>query len=112
MLLESPSKSKPLMQLGMNFSFKILPGNILCFCFFGRSLTKSCALWAFVSNWNNPEQCLIDAVGLGGDTDTIAAIAGALAGALHGTHWIPKRWFNNLENGSISDEGMKGRRDG
>ena len=28
----------------------------------------------------------------GGDSDTIAAMAGALAGALHGTHWMPKQW--------------------
>jgi len=58
-----------------------------------------CALWAFVSNWDAPEECIIDAVGYGGDTDTVAAIAGVLAGALHGTDWIPTRWFDNLENG-------------
>jgi hypothetical protein len=60
---------------------------------------NSCSLWAFVNNWNNPEQAVMDAVALGGDTDTLAAITGALCGALHGTHWIPKRWYNNIENG-------------
>ena len=40
-----------------------------------------------------------DAVGFGGDTDTIGAIAGALVGALHGASWIPARWYNNIENG-------------
>jgi poly(ADP-ribose) glycohydrolase ARH3 len=38
-------------------------------------------------------------VGLGGDTDTIGAMAGALVGALHGSSWIPARWFDNIENG-------------
>ena len=28
----------------------------------------------------------------GGDADTIAAMAGALGGALHGTQWIPEQW--------------------
>ena len=28
----------------------------------------------------------------GGDADTIAAMAGALSGALHGTNWIPQHW--------------------
>jgi len=38
-------------------------------------------------------------VSLGGDTDTVAAIAGSVLGSLHGTLWIPARWFNALENG-------------
>jgi len=60
---------------------------------------EACALWGFVTNWNNPEECLITVVGYGGDTDTVCSIAAALCGALHGTKWIPKRWFNNCENG-------------
>jgi len=39
-------------------------------------------------------------VGFGGDTDTIGAMAGALVGALHGSSWIPARWYNNIENGT------------
>ena len=57
-----------------------------------------CALWSFVRHYRDPEECLIQAVGLGGDSDTIGAIAGAQAGALHGTDWIPSRWFDNIEN--------------
>lgn len=37
--------------------------------------------------------------GFGGDTDTIGAMAGALASALHGRSWIPSRWYDNIENG-------------
>ena len=38
------------------------------------------------------------AVGFGGDTDTIGAMAGALVGALHGGLWIPARWYDKMEN--------------
>ncbi len=57
------------------------------------------ALWAFVRHGAEPEPCIIRAVGFGGDTDTIGAMAGALAGALHGRSWIPGRWYDNIENG-------------
>ncbi len=57
------------------------------------------ALWAFVRYSQTPEECILRAVGFGGDTDTIGAMAGALAGALHGTSWIPPRWYDNIENG-------------
>lgn len=40
----------------------------------------------------NPEEALVDTVGRGGDTDTNAAIAGALLGAVHGAAAIPARW--------------------
>ncbi len=36
------------------------------------------------------------AVNLGSDTDTIAAIAGGLAGALYGYGAIPEQWRNVL----------------
>jgi len=59
----------------------------------------SCAFWGFITHWNEPEQCLIDLVGYGGDTDTVCSIGAALCGALYGTKWIPKRWYDNCENG-------------
>lgn len=37
------------------------------------------------------------AVQLGGDTDTIAAMTGALVGALHGVTAIPTPWRSRLE---------------
>jgi len=57
------------------------------------------ALWAFLCYGSTPEACVIRAVGFGGDTDTIGAMAGALVGALHGASWIPTRWYDNVENG-------------
>ena len=58
----------------------------------------SCALWAFACSPLEPEECIIRAVGLGGDTDTVGAMTGALAGALQGCSWMPFRWFDQMEN--------------
>jgi ADP-ribosylglycohydrolase len=56
------------------------------------------ALLALTCHWEHPEDALTAAVHYGGDTDTIAAMVGALAGALHGTAWLPQRWLQQLEN--------------
>ena len=58
----------------------------------------SCALLAVVKYHSAPEEAVIKSVGFGGDTDTIGAMTGAQIGALHGKDWIPKRWFDNIEN--------------
>lgn len=57
------------------------------------------ALFAALRYAADPEEALINAVGMGGDTDTIAAMTGALVGALHGPDGFPRRWHNTLENG-------------
>jgi poly(ADP-ribose) glycohydrolase ARH3 len=59
----------------------------------------SCAIFAAAKYYKNPEKAIINAVGFGGDTDTIGAMTGALMGALHGRDWIPDRWMENIENG-------------
>ncbi|CAG5116914.1 unnamed protein product [Candidula unifasciata] len=41
---------------------------------------------------NKFEQTVLYAIGLGGDTDTIATMAAAIAGALYGMEQIPKAW--------------------
>jgi len=61
----------------------------------------ACSLYAFLKYYDKPEYAIIEAVNMGGDTDTLGAITGALAGALHGTQWIPKIWYENLENGEF-----------
>lgn len=45
-----------------------------------------------------PEEGLILAASSGGDTDSIASIAGSLFGASCGTGWIPERWLSCLED--------------
>ena len=51
------------------------------------------------------EQGLRSVVALGGDTDTNAAVAGALLGALHGTDALPAAWLDRLaEHDAIEKE--------
>ena len=45
------------------------------------------------------EEGLRHVVGLGGDTDTNAAVAGALLGARHGRAAIPPAWLDRLADG-------------
>jgi len=57
------------------------------------------ALYAFFAHSQSFEEAIVYAVGLGGDTDTIGAMAGALSGAYLGASQIPARWFDALEDG-------------
>ena len=57
------------------------------------------ALGAFLAA-ESAEQAIVNAVCLGGDTDTIAAMAGALAGAYWGLGALPSSWLQGLENGT------------
>lgn len=43
------------------------------------------------------ESAVVQAANLGGDADTIAAIAGGLAGAIYGYETIPARWIAALQ---------------
>ena len=47
--------------------------------------------------YNDFQRTLIYAVSLGGDTDTIASMAGAIAGALYGMESIPEKWSDACE---------------
>jgi ADP-ribosylglycohydrolase len=38
----------------------------------------------------------LKAVNLGGDTDTVAAVAGGLAGIYYGVDAIPSKWINQI----------------
>lgn len=57
--------------------------------------TLKAATWCFV-NTNNYEECVLAAVNLGDDTDTTAAVAGALAGTAYGLKAIPQEWIDTL----------------
>lgn len=53
------------------------------------------ALWQ-LCHASDPESALVDTVRRGGDTDTNAAIAGALLGAVHGRDAIPAAWRRSV----------------
>ena len=62
------------------------------------------AIYSFLSHPGSFEEAVLYAIGLGGDTDTIGAMTGAICGAYLGIHSIPKRWKDKLENrGYIED---------
>lgn len=57
--------------------------------------TLEAALWC-VLNTDNYRDCVLKAVNLGDDTDTVAAVAGGLAGCLYGMEGIPCDWLADL----------------
>ena len=65
--------------------------------------TLEASLWCLL-NTDNFEDCVLRAVNLGGDTDTIGAITGSLAGALYGYENIPKKWIKSLKNKDLIEE--------
>ena len=60
--------------------------------------TLPCALWCFLRDVNDPEEGVVTAVLGGRDADTVASMAAAYFGALHGPNAFPERWCGeNLE---------------
>ncbi len=60
------------------------------------------ALYCFLSHVDSFEQVIQSAVFLGGDTDTIASMAGALSGAWLGQSALPRRWLARLRDEDIT----------
>jgi len=57
--------------------------------------TLEAALWCVI-NTGTYDECVLKAVNLGSDTDTVGAIAGGLAGVIYGEENIPKKWKDKL----------------
>jgi len=55
------------------------------------------AIYSFLRHPDSFEECVLYAISLGGDTDTIGAMTGAISGAYHGVEAIPERWKSRLE---------------
>jgi ADP-ribosyl-[dinitrogen reductase] hydrolase len=58
-------------------------------------LATHAALTVFMEH-DTFEETLISAVNLGGDADTVGAIAGSLAGSHYGLGSVPRRWLSGL----------------
>jgi poly(ADP-ribose) glycohydrolase ARH3 len=56
------------------------------------------AVYSFVSHPDSFRKAILFAVSLGGDTDTIAAMTGAISGAYLGVEAVPNKWRLKLEN--------------
>ena len=65
--------------------------------------TLEAALWCFL-NTGSYAGCVLEAVNLGGDTDTTAAVAGAIAGVYYGLGAIPPEWVGRLRGKDIIEQ--------
>lgn len=64
--------------------------------------TFEAAIWV-LANTDNYADCVLKAVNLGSDTDTVAAVAGGLAGIIYGLEGIPADWIEKLQNKPLID---------
>lgn len=62
--------------------------------------TFEAALWC-LANTHSYADCVLAAVNLGDDTDTTAAVAGALAGIVYGEDEIPAEWLSLLRGKDV-----------
>src|SRR5262249_4732021 len=56
------------------------------------------ALWCFLHSPEDLEEVVVTAANGGRDADTVAAMAGTLAGAYLGDRALPARWLDDLED--------------
>ena len=82
-LIAQPDRARAAMELGNGIeAFNSVPS----------------AIYSFLIHHDSFAQAVIHAVSLGGDTDTIGAMTGAIAGAHLGVEAIPNQWLDKLEN--------------
>jgi len=62
------------------------------------------AIYSFLAQPDSFLRAVGYAISLGGDTDTIGAMTGAISGAYLGIRAIPKSWRGKLENGQYIEE--------
>lgn len=65
--------------------------------------TIEASIWCLLTT-DSYAECVLKAVNLGHDTDTTAAVAGGLAGALYGYDAIPEEWRKNLKRRDYIEE--------
>ena len=88
-LLNQPDRDRVIIELGNGIeAFNSVPTAIYC----------------FLSQPHSFAQAILYAISLGGDTDTIAAMTGAISGAYLGFESIPSRWKDKLENRPYIEE--------
>lgn len=82
-LVSQPDKGKVIIELGNGIeAFNSVPT----------------AIYSFLSQPHSFAQAVFSAISLGGDTDTIGAMTGAISGAYLGIESIPSSWKSKLEN--------------
>ena len=54
-----------------------------------------------VLNTNSYKQAIVGAINLGGDTNTIGALTGSIAGVIYGVDEIPNEWIDDIRSKEI-----------
>jgi len=62
--------------------------------------TLEAAVWCLL-NTSSYKECVLCAVNLGEDTDTVGAVAGGMAGIYYGSRGIPAEWMQSLARADI-----------
>ena len=57
-----------------------------------------------LSQYNKVQQVIFYSISLGGDTDTIATMAGAIAGAYYGHEMVPDYWLDQFEGKKVAED--------
>ena len=65
--------------------------------------TLEAAVWCVMTS-DNYADCLLKAVNLGEDTDTVACVAGALGSLKFSFDEIPEAWVNEIKNKDLIQE--------
>jgi ADP-ribosylglycohydrolase len=69
--------------------------------------TLEAAVWCLL-NTDSFAECVLKAVNLGDDTDTVAAVAGGLAGLFYGYDSIPVEWIDVIQKKEWIEELIRG----
>lgn len=75
--------------------------------------TAASAIYCFASTPGDPVSAILSSILAGGDTDTTAAVVGAISGARNGAEQIPQAWLNTLglDDGFASADDIRGSAD-
>jgi poly(ADP-ribose) glycohydrolase ARH3 len=69
------------------------------------------ALYCFLRHPDSFTQVIHEAVFIGGDTDTVASMAGAISGAFLGKGAIPPQWLHAIREEQYTAEDIEGLAD-
>ncbi|XP_073936685.1 ADP-ribosylhydrolase ARH3 isoform X2 [Castor canadensis] len=95
---DSVSREEVVSELGNGIAaFESVPTAIYCFL---RCMEPDPEI---PSTFNSLQRTLIYSISLGGDTDTIATMAGAIAGAYYGMDQVPESWQQSCEGYEETD---------
>lgn len=65
--------------------------------------TLEAALWCLITT-SSYKECMLKVVNMGEDTDTVAAVAGGLAGLYYGVEGIPREWIECVKEREMVEE--------